>query len=86
MASELNMYESQVTEYKFEIERVTRDLQEVKKKYFIQKKREQQMRCTTVNTIATINMIILQIPIPPHGLWVLKNIIHPIELFSFIVL
>ena len=41
MASELNMYESQVSEYKYEIERLARELQEVKKKYFMQKKKEQ---------------------------------------------
>jgi len=44
MASELNMYESQVSEYKYEIERLSRDLQEVKKKYFLQKKKEQQIK------------------------------------------
>merc|ERR1711865_121810 len=42
MASELNMYQVQVNEYKFEIERLTRELQDVKKKYFEQKRREQQ--------------------------------------------
>ena len=44
MASELNMYESQVSEYKYEIERIARELQEVKKKYFVQKKKEQQTK------------------------------------------
>lgn len=42
MASELNMYESQVSEYKYEIERLARELQDVKKKYFLSKKKEQQ--------------------------------------------
>merc|ERR1711988_1578382 len=42
MAAELNMYQAQVNEYKFEIERLTRGLQDVKKKYFEQKKKEQQ--------------------------------------------
>merc|ERR1712127_831484 len=42
MAAELNMYQAQVNEYKFEIERLTRELQDVKKKYFEQKRREQQ--------------------------------------------
>jgi len=42
MASELNMYESQVSEYKYEIERLARELQDVKKKYFMHKKKEQQ--------------------------------------------
>merc|ERR1711861_101410 len=41
MAAELNMYQAQVNEYKFEIERLTRELQDVKKKYFEQKRRDQ---------------------------------------------
>ncbi|XP_002733915.1 cilia- and flagella-associated protein 58-like [Saccoglossus kowalevskii] len=44
MSSELNMYESQANEYKYEIERLARELQEAKKKYFIQKRKEQQQR------------------------------------------
>lgn len=44
LASELNMYEAQSSEYKYEIERLARELQEIKKKYFIQKKKEQQQR------------------------------------------
>ena len=44
MASELNMYESQVQEYKYEIERLARELQGVKKKYYTQKRKEQQQR------------------------------------------
>ncbi|KAK3729105.1 hypothetical protein RRG08_005477 [Elysia crispata] len=44
MASELNMHESQVAEYKYEIERIARELQEVKKKYFMQKKKEQNIK------------------------------------------
>ena len=44
MASELNMYESQVSEYKYEIERLARELQEVKKKYYMQKRKEQQIK------------------------------------------
>ena len=38
------MYESQVNEYKYEIERIARELQEVKKKYFMQKKKESQQK------------------------------------------
>lgn len=41
MASELNMYQAQVAEYKYEIERLSRDLADLKKKYFETKKREQ---------------------------------------------
>lgn len=44
MASELNMYETQVAEYKMEIDRLAREMQEVKKKYFMQKKKEQAVR------------------------------------------
>lgn len=41
MASELNMYQAQVNEYKYEIERLNREMQEVKKRYFDHKRREQ---------------------------------------------
>merc|ERR1712188_173415 len=41
MASELNMHQAQVNEYKFEIERLGREGQDIKKKYFEQKKKEQ---------------------------------------------
>lgn len=44
MASELNMYESQVSEYKMDVERLSKELQEVKKKYFLQKKKEHIQR------------------------------------------
>ena len=40
MASELNMYQAQVNEYKYEIERLTRELQDVKRKYYEQRRRE----------------------------------------------
>jgi len=43
MASELNMYQAQVNEYKYEIERVTRELQDLKRKYYQQKRKEQLM-------------------------------------------
>ena len=35
------MYQAQVNEYKYEIERLNRDLQDVKKRYFDHKRREQ---------------------------------------------
>ena len=44
MASELNMYESQVADHKMDIERLSRELQEVKKKYYLQKKKEHMTR------------------------------------------
>jgi hypothetical protein len=34
------MYESQVSEYKFEIDKLNKELSEVKDKYFMQKKKE----------------------------------------------
>lgn len=44
LSSELNMYESQTQDYKYEIERLAQELQNVKKKYLIQKRKEQQER------------------------------------------
>merc|ERR1711998_803797 len=44
MASELNMYQAQVNEYRYEIERLTRELQDVKRKYYEQKRRDQMMQ------------------------------------------
>lgn len=38
------MYESQAQEYKYEIERLASELQNVKKKYFMQKRKEQACR------------------------------------------
>ena len=38
------MYQAQIGEYKFEIERVSRELQDTKKRYFEQKKKEQLAR------------------------------------------
>lgn len=47
MASELNMYESLVAEHKMDIDRLQRELQEVKKKYYLQKKKDHQQRLAT---------------------------------------
>ena len=44
MASELNMYESQIAEHRMDIERLQHELQEVKQKYYLQKKREHATR------------------------------------------
>ena len=41
MASELNMYQVQATEHKYEIERLVSEVQETKKKYYEQKRRQQ---------------------------------------------
>ena len=40
LASEVNMYDSQITEYKFEIDKLNKELSEVKNKYLLQKKKE----------------------------------------------
>merc|ERR1712178_288752 len=40
MASELNMYQAQVNEYKYDMERLTRELQDTKRRYYEQKRRE----------------------------------------------
>uniref|UniRef100_UPI00358EC3C2 cilia- and flagella-associated protein 58 n=1 Tax=Myxine glutinosa TaxID=7769 RepID=UPI00358EC3C2 len=42
LAAELNMYESQCQEYKADNERLNHDMQDIKKKYFAQKRKEQQ--------------------------------------------
>jgi len=44
LASELNMFESQSTEYKYEIERLATELQETKKNWFQMKKKDQQRK------------------------------------------
>ena len=54
MASELNMYETQVAEYKMEIDRLAREMQEVKKKYFMQKKKEQAVRCVEASVTCAV--------------------------------
>lgn len=41
MAAELNMYHAQLSDYKDEIDRLTKDLQDTKKRYFEQRHREQ---------------------------------------------
>lgn len=44
MASELNMYQAQIVEYKIDIDKLQRELQEVKKKYYLQKKKEHNQK------------------------------------------
>lgn len=46
MLTELRTYQAQVQDYKDEIDRLARELQEVKKKFFDQKRREQQQADT----------------------------------------
>merc|ERR1719493_332782 len=43
-AAELNLFQSRVNEYKYEMERLTRELADVKRKYYEQKKRENLVR------------------------------------------
>jgi chromosome segregation ATPase len=40
MASELNMYQAQVNEYKYDQERLSREVTELKRKYYVQKRKE----------------------------------------------
>merc|ERR1712070_711064 len=47
MASELNMYHAQLNDYKDEIERLTKELQDTKRRYFEQRHREQLMKDTS---------------------------------------
>jgi len=44
MAAELNMYQAQVNEFKYENDRLVREVNEVKRKYFESKKKEQAVR------------------------------------------
>lgn len=44
MSSELNMCEAQVSEYRYEIETLARELNDVKNKYFMQKRKERNMK------------------------------------------
>ena len=43
MAQELSLSHAQVSEYKYEISRIGKELRETKKKFFEQKKREQMV-------------------------------------------
>ena len=43
MASELNMYQAQVNEYKYEQERQARELTEMKRKYYVQKRKDKMV-------------------------------------------
>lgn len=56
MAAELNMYQHQVNEYKAEVDRLTRDSQETKRKYFELKKRESLAREQYEKTQKAIQM------------------------------
>merc|ERR1719221_257562 len=44
MAAELNMYHAQLSDYKDEIERLTKELQDTKRRYFEQRHREQLLK------------------------------------------
>mmetsp|Transcript_175121 Transcript_175121/g.556208 ORF Transcript_175121/g.556208 Transcript_175121/m.556208 type:complete len:150 (-) Transcript_175121:23-472(-) len=44
MAAELNMYHAQLNDYKDEIERLTKELQDTKRRYFEQRHREQLIK------------------------------------------
>ena len=51
MASELNMYQAQVNEYKYEIERLVRELGDMKRKYFESKRRDQMDKEKTMKPV-----------------------------------
>ena len=53
MASELNMYQAESTEFKYEIERLARELQETKKRYFEQKRKDIAARERNITMNAT---------------------------------
>ncbi len=44
MASELNMCQAQVNEYRYEMERLNRELQDVKRKYYVQKRKDAMLK------------------------------------------
>ena len=44
MASELNMYQAQVNDYKYDIDKTNRELQNLKRKYYEQKRRDQLLK------------------------------------------
>uniref|UniRef100_A0A8B9ZG90 Cilia and flagella associated protein 58 n=1 Tax=Anas platyrhynchos TaxID=8839 RepID=A0A8B9ZG90_ANAPL len=52
LSSELNMYESQSQEYKYEIERLANELLNVKKKYLAQKRKEQQAKYGRITVLS----------------------------------
>lgn len=63
------MYESQIDEYKYEIDKLNRQLSEVRQKYFLQKKkegmaRERERLQQNQQLTTTINGITLQQPPP----------------------
>lgn len=62
MAAELNMYQAQVNEYKYEIERLNRELRDTKKKYYTQRRREQIAKeiSFTLNTKSSPEQLQLQ--------------------------
>merc|ERR1712217_118871 len=47
MAAELNMYHAQLSDYKDEIERLTKELQDTKRRYYEQRHREQLLKDTS---------------------------------------
>merc|ERR1712003_324341 len=49
MAAELNMYHAQLNDYKDEIERLTKELHDTKRRYFEHKHREQLMKDTSTH-------------------------------------
>merc|ERR1712087_270368 len=60
MAAELNMYHAQLNDYKDEIERLTKELQDTKRRYFEHKHREQLVKDTSTrpeNASASVGQV-----------------------------
>merc|ERR1712014_478351 len=53
MAAELNMYHAQLNDYKDEIERLTKELQVTKRRYFEHRHREQLVKDTSTASKST---------------------------------
>merc|ERR1711904_292503 len=73
MVTEVKTYQAQVNEYKDEVSRVNRELQQVKRKFFEQKKREQQARDLTRPEVKIKIQPNLQLPRYAGGGFCLSN-------------
>ena len=67
LVSELNMYESQMKDYKLDIDRLTGELQEVKKRYVTQKRQEGRLRGQLQETQSKVASLSRFPPVSPAG-------------------
>ncbi|NXJ12492.1 CFA58 protein, partial [Odontophorus gujanensis] len=72
LSSELNMYESQSQEYKYEIERLSNELLNVKKKYLAQKRKEQRAKYGKISFVYTTFCINLHV-------FFFKTLLYPFD-------